>query len=118
MANPTILDLSLMNEWARRADLGEFLSQLDSRLKVVEGSSAAGDISELQRKVSELEEKVTPLDGLDDKVTTLEGTVTTNGQKLTTVEDVANQNKADISTANGKITELEGRVEALESPGA
>lgn len=76
MANPTIVDLSLMNEWARRADLGKFLSQLDSRLKAVEGSSGASDISELQRQVSELEEKVTPLEGLGDKVTELEGKVT------------------------------------------
>lgn len=134
MANPTIADLSLMNEWARRADLGEFLSSLDSRLKTLEGSSGASDISELQRQVSELEEKVTPLEGLDDKVTelegkvtpldgldekvsTLEGTVTTNGQKLTTIEGVAEQNKSDISAANGKITALTSRVEALESPG-
>lgn len=49
MENPTIMDLSLMNEWARRADLGKFLSSLDSRLKAVEGSSGASDISELQQ---------------------------------------------------------------------
>lgn len=75
MANPTIADLSLMNEWARRADLGEFLSQLDSRLKTLEDSSGASDISELKQKVTTLEGKVTPLDGLDDRVTTLEGKV-------------------------------------------
>lgn len=118
MANPTILDLSLMNEYAGRADLGEFLSQLDSRLKVVEGSSAASDISELKQKVTTLEGKVTPLEGLSGRVSTLERTVATNGEKLTTVEGTANKNKSDISTANGKITALTSRVEALESPGA
>lgn len=108
MANPTIIDLSLMNEWARRADLGEFLSTLDSRLKKVERPSGASDISELQRQVS----------ALGERVTTLEGTVSSNGQKLTTVEGTANKNTSDISGANEKITALEGRVKALEGPSA
>lgn len=71
----------------------------------------------MEEKVTTLERKVTPLGGLNGKVSALEGTVSSNGEKLTTVEGTANQNKSDISTANGKIATLEGRVEALEGAG-
>lgn len=125
MENSDIKSLSLMNEYTQRADLGNFLAKLESRLQALEGGEGGGDLSALQQKVSELEEKVTtlegkvtPLEGLDGKVTTLEETVNSNGEKLTTVEETANQNKSDISDANGKITALEGRVEALEGAGA
>lgn len=69
MANPTIIDLSLMNEYAYRADLGNFLVDLESRLKTLEGGEGGGGLSALQQKVSKLEKKVTTLEG---KVTPLE----------------------------------------------
>lgn len=123
--NKNIKSLNLMNEYAQRADLGNFLVNLESRLEVLEGEEGEGDLSALQQKVSNLEEKVTTLEGaveslegvgtkvttLEGKVTTLEETVSTNGNKLTSVEGVANQNKSDIGT-------LKERVEALKGAGA
>ena len=98
MANSNIKRLNLMNEYAQKADLGNFLVNLESRLKALEGGEGGGDLSALQQKVSELEEKVT----------TLEKTVSTNGNKLTTVEKVSNQNKSDIGTLKEKVEALEG----------
>lgn len=70
MANPTIIDLSLMNEYAHRADLGNFLVNLKSRLETLEGGEGGGGLSALQQEVSGLKEKITTLEG---KVKKLEG---------------------------------------------
>lgn len=118
--NGTTLNLSaiqlkfkLANEWAANDALlaGEIGIEKDThKFKVGDGVTSWGELP-----YSADPNIQTLVDGLTQRITTAEGTVTSHGQRLDTAESTITAHGTRLTTAENAITAAEGRISTAEA---
>ena len=76
------------------------------------GDSVAGELQDVNDTLAEHQ---TSIEGLDGRVTTIEGAVSQHGDRLDSVEGIASDNHDSIIGLDGRVTTIEGAVTDIQN---